>query len=169
MSLFHVEISGETFRVEFEADGVVVVNGKRAEIFFQRGPDNSGHLLVDGLSIPYSLEPGGDGQWRVNIRGTYHDAVVKTRKQLLLEQYGGSSNSSTLHKDVKAPMPGLVLRVAVETGSMIKKGEPLLVLEAMKMENEIGAPCNGVVTSVHVAQGDAVGKNALLIEIDGSN
>jgi biotin carboxyl carrier protein len=65
---------------------------------------------------------------------------------------------------VKAPMPGLVLRVLVEPGQKVTKGEPLLVLEAMKMENMIKAPGDAIVSSVKAQLGQAVEKNQILID-----
>ena len=63
-------------------------------------------------------------------------------------------------------MPGLVLRVLVEPGDEVEQGQGVAVLEAMKMENELTAPAAGTVAAVHVAAGDAVAKNELLIEVD---
>ena len=67
---------------------------------------------------------------------------------------------------VDAPMPGLVLKVLVEPGSPVQKGDPLLVLEAMKMENDIKAHFDGTVSTLHVQMGDAVSKGQLLIEFE---
>ncbi|NNE35391.1 MAG: acetyl-CoA carboxylase biotin carboxyl carrier protein subunit [Rhodothermales bacterium] len=100
------------------------------------------------------------------INGREYKSVVKSRKDLLLEKFGSTGAGASGHSDVKAPMPGLVVRVNVAVGDIVEAGQPLLVLEAMKMENEIGSPRNGVVGAVHVADGEAVGKNALLIEIE---
>ena len=66
---------------------------------------------------------------------------------------------------VKAPMPGTILDVKVQNGQAVKKGDVLVVLEAMKMENEIMAPCDGTVTSVNVRKGDSVETQALICTI----
>ena len=63
-------------------------------------------------------------------------------------------------------MPGLVLSVMVSEGQAVQEGDSLLVLEAMKMENELQAPAAGVIQAIHVAPDEAVDKDALLIEID---
>jgi biotin carboxyl carrier protein len=67
---------------------------------------------------------------------------------------------------VEAPMPGTILKVVVEVGQKVKKNEPLCVLEAMKMENEIVAADEGVVASINVAKGDAVETGQLLISMN---
>lgn len=66
---------------------------------------------------------------------------------------------------VNAPMPGTILDVRVQNGAKVKKGDVLVILEAMKMENEIQAPCDGTVTSVSVRKGDSVETQALICTI----
>jgi glutaconyl-CoA/methylmalonyl-CoA decarboxylase subunit gamma len=66
---------------------------------------------------------------------------------------------------LRSPMPGRIARILVNEGELIEAGQGVLILEAMKMENEIKAPSTGIVKSVRVNEGDAVEKNALLIEI----
>lgn len=68
-------------------------------------------------------------------------------------------------QQIKAPMPGTILDVRVQAGQAVKKGQVLVILEAMKMENEIQAPCNGTVTSVIVKKGDSVETQALICTI----
>ena len=66
---------------------------------------------------------------------------------------------------VKAPMPGKILEIKVKVGDVVKKGDPLVVLEAMKMENEIYAPCDGTITSISVSQGQQVAAGDTLLTI----
>ncbi len=68
-------------------------------------------------------------------------------------------------QQIKAPMPGTILDVRVQAGQAVKKGQVLVILEAMKMENEIQAPCDGTVTSVSVKKGDSVETQALICTI----
>jgi len=68
--------------------------------------------------------------------------------------------------DIKAPMPGLILEINVKVGQEIVENDPILILEAMKMENVITAPRDGVIKSISVTKGDAVEKNQLLIEFE---
>ncbi len=66
---------------------------------------------------------------------------------------------------VKAPMPGLIVNVKVNVGDTVKSGQPVVILEAMKMENDVVAPVDGTITSVAVKKGDNVGANAVLVTI----
>jgi biotin carboxyl carrier protein len=91
---------------------------------------------------------------------------VENQLDLLLDQMGMGHTGSTKIDNVLAPMPGLVLKVLVASGQTIQKGEPLLILEAMKMENIIKAAGESVVKAVLVNNQDAVEKNQLLIEME---
>jgi len=100
---------------------------------------------------------------RLSINGQSYSVDVKTKMDLLLEKLGMSDMAEGKIKDVKAPMPGLVLDLRVKPGQEISKGDPLMVLEAMKMENVIKASGEGTVASIEVKKGDAVEKGQLLI------
>ena len=94
--------------------------------------------------------------------------VVKVADQydLLVKELGFALTKGNVFKDVKAPMPGLVLEIMVSAGDEVKEGDALIILEAMKMENVIKAPGEGVVKSIVVKAKDAIEKNAVLIEME---
>jgi len=102
----------------------------------------------------------------IKVNGNTYDMQAKDRFDELLEQMGMSNLGSGKVSELKAPMPGLVLDIISEPGSAIKKGDPLIVLEAMKMENIIKSPTDGTVKKVNVAKGAAVEKNEVLIHFD---
>src|SRR5690606_12508798 len=110
--------------------------------------------------------PGGM-QVRVTVQNHVVETTVKDETALLLERFGMESGAGATQREVRAPMPGLVLQVLVAPGDAVEEGQGLVVLEAMKMENELRAAAAGAVAAVHVAPGAAVGKNELLMEIDG--
>ncbi len=85
---------------------------------------------------------------------------------VLLKNLGIDYSDSLKVKEVKAPMPGLVLDVMINQGDTVKKGDNLLVLEAMKMENNIKSPSDGMVKSITVSKGKAVEKNEVLVLFD---
>ncbi len=90
---------------------------------------------------------------------------AKDRFDLLAEQLGFSSKASIKANDIKAPMPGMVLSILVTEGQTVLKGDSVLILEAMKMENVIKAPADCTVKSIKVKQGNPVEKNQVLIEL----
>ena len=92
-------------------------------------------------------------KYRINVNGSLYEVEIEE----IAAPAGGAQ--------VKAPMPGTILDVKVQNGQAVKKGDVLVVLEAMKMENEIMAPCDGTVTSVNVRKGDSVETQALICTI----
>jgi len=149
-------------------DGQLFVDGTPVEYSFQTIRKGYVSLIVDGRSVPVSVEPSDDGTFGVTIGGRQTQVRVKDERALLMEEFGLEEDGAA-GGEVRAPMPGLVLDVLVEVGDPVEADEGLLVLEAMKMENELKAPSAGTVTAIHAAAGDAVEKNALLIEIEAND
>jgi len=104
-----------------------------------------------------------DKNFRFNIDGTEVNIIVKNDVDVVLDKLGIDTSVSEKIDNIKAPMPGLVLSVEVKVGQSIKKGDPLLVLEAMKMENIIKSPPDTIVQQIHVNDGDNVEKNQVLL------
>jgi biotin carboxyl carrier protein len=100
--------------------------------------------------------------WKIN--GRLYTVHLKDRFDQLLEKMGMTNTSSVKVNNVKAPMPGLIISLKVADGDEVKQGDPLLILEAMKMENILKSPGDGKVKSVKVKMGDSVEKNQILIE-----
>ncbi len=101
----------------------------------------------------------------LKINGKKTTVEIKDRFDLLLHQLGMDKMAAKKIDSVKAPMPGMILNVLVNEGQAIKKGDTLLILEAMKMENALKAAADGVIKKIAVEKGTAVEKNQLLIEL----
>ena len=99
----------------------------------------------------------------ININGNNYTVALKDKMDLLLEKMGIANVASNKINQIKAPMPGLVLEIKVAIGDHLQKGDAVLVLEAMKMENVLKAQGEGVIKSIEVQQGNAVEKGELLI------
>lgn len=102
----------------------------------------------------------------IKVNGSTYEVKLSDQYDQLIKKLGLAKQSQHKVKDIKAPMPGLVLSVSVEAGQAVKKGDPLLILEAMKMENVIKSPGEGVVKAVSIQQGQAVEKGFVLIEME---
>jgi len=130
--------------------------------------DNEFHILQDGQSYKavvvdhnytaktLSLEINGN-PYRIEIADEY---------DLLVEKMGFSAASNQKIKFIKAPMPGLILDILIKPGQAITKGDQLLILEAMKMENVLKAEGDGIIKSIEVQKGAAVDKGQILIEME---
>ena len=102
----------------------------------------------------------------IKVNDTPYEIKIEDRFDQLVNQLGLSVVNTQKVSDVKAPMPGLVLGVSVDVGQEVQKGDGLLILEAMKMENVIKSIGEGTVKAIHIKQGEAVDKGQLLIEME---
>jgi acetyl/propionyl-CoA carboxylase alpha subunit len=124
------------------------------------------HLLKGSASYPAEVIQTDyqNKTFLIRINGHLHQLQVKDRFDLLLEQMGISTANPHQVNEVKAPMPGLIVDIKVVTGQAVQKGDPILILEAMKMENIIKSPGEGVVKAIKVNRRENVEKNQVLIQ-----
>lgn len=101
--------------------------------------------------------------FKIVINQSVYNVVLKDRFDQLLEELGMDVGSTKAENDIKAPMPGRVISLDVESGTQVKEGDTLLVLEAMKMENIIKSPREGLIDSIEIEAGQTVNKNQVLI------
>jgi len=102
---------------------------------------------------------------QLKVKGEVFDIAIDDRYAQLIERMGLSKEVVIEVKDIKAPMPGLVLKINYKEGDTFQKDDPLLILEAMKMENVIKAPADGVISKINVKVGASVEKGFVLIEL----
>lgn len=163
MAQYQAQIGENAYTIQLE-DGQTLLNGQSQDLsFVPAGIKGEFHLLINHQSVPCFVHELEDGSLEVTLKGQKRTVIVKNETQLLLDKFGMNHAAKSGKAQVNAPMPGLVVSIAVSEGETVKKGDRLLVLEAMKMENEIKAPVDGVVQKVAVSAGDAVAKNALLV------
>jgi pyruvate carboxylase subunit B len=160
---YQAVVGDSTFDISFDGDHVIL-DGERMPYSFEVLRDGYVSLIVDGHSLPMSVESVGDGRMQVTIAGQRTEVAVKDERDLLVDEFGLGADEAG-GGEVRAPMPGLVLDLLVAEGEEVEAEQGLLVLEAMKMENELKAPSGGVVDTIHVEREAAVDKNDLLISI----
>jgi biotin carboxyl carrier protein len=124
------------------------------------------HLIYKGRSYTIELVSidQGEKQLVLKINGKLATLGIKSSTDLLLDKMGLTNLAGSAIKEVKAPMPGLILSLLVEEGQSVTKGQPLAILEAMKMENVLKAPTDGIVSSIKVRTAQSVEKNQVLFQ-----
>lgn len=124
------------------------------------------HLLFNNKSYNFNIVKADFSEKKLvlKVNGQKFNVDVKDKFDELLHNLGMDNVASKKVNDIKAPMPGMVLNILVGEGQTVKKGDSLLVLEAMKMENILKSPADGVIKKVVASKGTAVEKNQLLIQ-----
>jgi len=163
MAVFDITIDGARYTVELNgvqgADGryVVTVDGVPRAVRLTPPAEPAGLYLAVVAGRPYELALDSELRWMQTAHGR-HDVELRDVAAAAPRPHGGDGR-------VKAPIPGTVVRLLAEPGQAVAAGQPILILEAMKMQNEICAGRAGVLASVHVAPGQSVGLGVLLAEI----
>ncbi len=155
-------LNNEMYEVEILKDGVVLVNGERHEVDFL-GLDESLYSIIQNNRSQDLAIDENNGNYQVLVDGRLYEAqVLDQRTMLMMSRKGGLMLGSG---EVHAPMPGLVVDVPVAEGDTVEAGQTVIILESMKMQNELKAPIAGMIESIHAEAGKTVDKNDLLVVI----
>ena len=158
--------NGTELPIELRANGAVI-DGADLSYDIQHIDGNRYHLILDGRS--YNAELMDYDLRERTFTWSMNGSKVKLRMEdefdLLLKSMGIDKDSANKIDEIKAPMPGLVLEVLVKEGDDIKEGDPLLILEAMKMETTITATCASVIAAVNLKEGAMVNAEDLVVTL----
>ena len=145
-----------------------LIDGSYYNLDIQKIDSRTWHIIKDHKCYYVQwIDRSEDGKtFSLKINGQLLELTAKDHYDILLEQMGMSATNAARASKLKAPMPGKVLDVLIKTGQVVTKGEGLIILEAMKMENMLKAEQEGTIKSVNVSMGDVVEKNNILIEFE---
>ncbi|HEV2671227.1 MAG TPA: biotin/lipoyl-containing protein [Gemmatimonadales bacterium] len=164
---YHVTLRGRTYIIHVNG-GAVTVDGDRMEAHWAAIPGTPLiHLLLgkDSWTVACQRLDNDGRRWAMGAAGERLEVEVQDDRSRQIEALTGQGRKVTAGGVVRAPMPGLVVRVEVAVGQEVVAGAGLVVVEAMKMENELRAHSRGVVEQVHVAAGQRVEKGAPLVTL----
>ncbi len=155
---FHVTVNDQSFEVNPSDAAVLDLLSVEENIF---------HILKNNKAYKVDIESVDfkNKTFAFKINGQKYTSIIHDKYDRLIDQLGMKVGASQKVGDIKAPMPGLVLEVSVEVGMQVMKGDKVLILEAMKMENALKAAGDGIVKAIHITKGTAVEKGQLLIEM----
>jgi biotin carboxyl carrier protein len=163
---YEVTIDDQSYLIEISEEGHIKLDGREVEVdFAQIGGSGLISLLVDNESFEALVEPR-EGRWQVLLGGDLYDVDVVDERARLLQARASLTVPGSGEVKIRAPMPGLVVDVSVEVDQEVAVGDNVVILESMKMENELKAPRAGLVKRINVQAGDSVEKNQTLIVIE---
>ncbi len=167
--IYNVKVDDKDYKLEIvegQKSLEVRLNGRTIKI-------DNGSIAKDRLNLffqdnkPYELQISrNDNGYHCWLNSRMLNCEVIDEKTARFSRLMGEGAGAKKRKRLRAPMPGLVVRIEVEPGQEIKKGDGLIVVEAMKMENELKAPYAGTIKAIEIKQGQAVEKNQVLLEFE---
>ena len=163
--MFQSKVNGKNFEVIPNND-TFTINGESFQWDLTKVSEGNFHILYKNKSYRAEVVKADKATktFQLKINNKIHSVEVKDKFDLLLEKMGMAGGASAKVNNIKAPMPGLVIDMKVKAGDAVKAGDPLLILEAMKMENIIKSPGDATIKNVKAKKGDTVEKGQVLIE-----
>ncbi len=159
-----VTIGERKFEIELDgSDSNAIINGEKINFSYLNSNGNKSHsILVENRHYELEFEKAESGYIIWSNGGRLNGDVVDEKTARFKSLMGNTENKSKV-SSLKAPMPGLILKIEVEVGQKVKKGDGLVIMEAMKMENELKAPASGIIKEIKIGTRQAVDKNQTLI------
>ena len=160
ITTYNATVNG-ALNVAVKASDIALLNKVQSDKDHYHILHNHQSYNVEVLEANYATKT-----FALKVNGSTHTVQLEDELDTLIKQLGLSLKTNQKTNNLKAPMPGLVLDVVVQVGQTIKKGDTLLILEAMKMENSLKCQADAVVKAIHVKKGMPVDKGELLIEME---
>ncbi|MCK5068294.1 MAG: biotin/lipoyl-binding protein [Bacteroidales bacterium] len=165
IKLIALSTTNKAYEFKKPLEKIIKYQGKPVDIRLHEDPNGFSYIVWKNKKYMLDVIEKNQNRYTIMINSVWHSFTVETpislKRRRFLEEQGDSSSSVV----IEAPMPGKIIDILVEEGSEIKEGEPIIILEAMKMQNEITSHVTGVVKSVEVKKNDLVMKDDVLIEI----
>ncbi|PIF01797.1 MAG: hypothetical protein CR965_01350 [Paludibacter sp.] len=159
--------NGERFKIYLPKESKPIINEKEENVFFVEHKNNTSEFLMNGVDYNCQITQQEQNKITVLVNGVEYkfslESIFSYLRQGLLHKNDKDRNEQS---NIKSHMPGKIVDVFVSEGDLINAGEAILSLEAMKMQNELTANCNGVIRKIHVSAGQSVMQDELLVEID---
>ena len=165
-----IALSSANKAYEFNAplEKRIKYKGEYVDIKLCEDPDGFSYIVWKNKKYLLDVIEKNQNRYTIMINGVWHSFSVETpislKRRKFLEQQGESSSKVS----IEAPMPGKIVEILVEEGAEVKEGEPILILEAMKMQNEISSHVSGVIQSISIKKNETVMKDDVLINIQKS-
>jgi biotin carboxyl carrier protein len=154
--------NSHSYCIEQQSDKYLVNGTLHSWHLHQRDEDNY-QIIFNNRCFPATVTRE-DGLLKIQINQNTYLLAIQDEHELMLEKLGIETKSARHADEIKAPMPGLIVEVLVARGDPVEAGQPLLILKAMKMENIIKSPHDGVVNDIFVKKDQIIEKDAVMLQ-----
>jgi pyruvate carboxylase subunit B len=161
-------VGDDAHEVERTGEGVRI-DGRDLPVELVHKPGASGvHLRINdrGYSL---LSERVEAGWRLQLGGRHFDLSIEDERARAIRELTGDADATASSRDLRAPMPGLVVKILAEPGQRVDAGVGLVVVEAMKMENELKSEGPGVIATIRVEPGQAVNRDDVLVTFESES
>jgi biotin carboxyl carrier protein len=163
--LIALSATQKAFEFKNPLEKKIKYQGKQVDIKLREDPDGFSYIVWKNKKYMLDVIEKNQNRYTIMINGVWHSFSVETpislKRRRFLEEQGDASSTVV----IEAPMPGKIIDIMVEEGAEVKEGDPIIILEAMKMQNEISSHVTGIVKSVEVKKNETVMKDDVLIDI----
>ncbi len=154
------------FEIVNPLDENVKVKGRKMDIQIFEDPDGFSYLIYKNHKYQVDILEKNQNRYTIMVNGVWYHFSIETPISYKRRKFLSKTIASSKMEKISAPMPGKILDILVEENADIKQGEAVIILEAMKMQNEILSSISGKVKKIHIKQNDLVMKDDILIEIE---
>lgn len=165
--LFAVDLQRKKFEFPIPFTDQLIINGKKSEVTIKQDDKHGTYLLWKHKKYPVEILHKNQNKYEILLNGVSYYFTIETPTSYKRLKFLSKKEKGNKNENLEAPMPGKIIEVLTEEGREIRAGEPLLILEAMKMQNEIQSPISGTVKKIHIKAGESVLKDDMMIEIEG--
>ncbi len=157
--------NGDRYKIYLPKESNPIINGKETDVFFIEHKNNFSSFSMNDMMYRCEITQRDQNRIMVKVNGVEYKFSLESIFSYLRQNMLNKGSSAVLDNNIRSQMPGKIVDIFMSEGDLVNEGEPILSLEAMKMQNELTAPCNGVIRKIHVASGQSVMQDELLVEI----
>ncbi len=166
MNEFVVTINEKKKKISVSENSKVIVDNKKYEYELIHLKGLNYLLKLNNIFLEVTASKIDSEKFSISIEGNNFETLVRSLLQEKANELLGNKSTAHHKTEVKAPMPGMILKIKKSAGELISQGETIIILEAMKMENDLRAPNSGLIKNIFVKEGTAVEKGASLFTIE---
>ena len=166
--LIALSATQKTFEFRNPLEKKIKYQGKQVDIKLREDPDGFSYIVWKNKKYMLDVIEKKQNRYTILVNGVWHSFTVETPVSLKRKRYLEQQADASATVSIEAPMPGKIIDILVDEGAEVKEGEPIIILEAMKMQNEITSHIAGTVTAISVKKNETVMKDDVLIEIQKS-